>query len=113
MTTNTMGLAISYFYVLSFAVLFVYSQGITYSVMSASWDEDREGSFWGLDEFQRNVDNIKEGLQRSKDNVALRDKLETASDEEVSRALQDLERREKKASAPKTLGEKLEQDGFD
>eukprot|EP00977_Amphora_coffeiformis_P005018 scaffold1064_cov85-Amphora_coffeaeformis.AAC.7 len=81
--------------------------------MSASWDEDREGSFWGFDEFQRNVDNIKEGLQRSKDNAVLRDKLNSSSEAEVAQALQDLERREKKSAAPKTLGEKLQQDGLD
>jgi len=83
--------------------------------MSASWDEDREGSFWGFDEFQRNVDNIKEGLQRSKDNAVLRDKLNgsSTSKAEVTQALQDLERREKKSTAPKTLEEKLQQDGLD
>ena len=36
--------------------------------MSASWDEDREGSFLGTDEFSKNVDNIKEGLSRSREN---------------------------------------------
>ena len=41
--------------------------------MSASWDEDREGSFLGTDEFSKNVDNIKEGLTRSRDNARLRD----------------------------------------
>ena len=81
--------------------------------MSASWDEDREGSFWGFDEFKRNLDNIKDGLQRSKDNAILRDKLSTSSEGEVAQALQDLERREKKSATPKTLGEKLQQDGLD
>ena len=41
--------------------------------MSASWDEDREGSFLGGDEFSKNVNNIKEGLSRSRDNARLRD----------------------------------------
>ena len=82
-------------------------QGITYSVMSASWDEDREGEFWGVEEFQRNVGNLQEGLQRSKDNAVLRDRLAAG---EVS--MQDVQRLEKKQS-PKTLSEKLQQDGLD
>ena len=41
-------------------------QGITYSVLSSSWDEDREGSGFGADEFQKNIGNIKEGLSRTK-----------------------------------------------
>jgi len=56
--------------------------GITYSVMSASWDEDREGSFMGWEEFQKNVNNVRDGLQRSRENAILRDKLSTLSDEE-------------------------------
>lgn len=41
-------------------------QGITYSVMSASWDDDREGSGLGVDEFQKNVESLKDGLSRTK-----------------------------------------------
>jgi hypothetical protein len=44
--------------------------------MSASWDDDREGSFLGADEFSQNVENIKTGLARSKENAILRDKME-------------------------------------
>lgn len=52
------------------------TQGITYSIMSASWDDDREGSFLGTDEFSQNLDNIKTGLSRSRENAVLRDKLD-------------------------------------
>ena len=90
------------------AVLLRALQGITYSVMSASWDEDREGDFWGIEEFQRNVGNIREGLDRSRENAVLRDRLR-AGDVSVEEALA----AEKKKTAPKTLSEKLEQDGFD
>jgi hypothetical protein len=76
--------------------------------MSASWDEDREGDFWGFDEFKRNVDNIREGLQRSKENAVLRDRLRSG-DVSVEEALA----AEKKKTAPKTLSEKLQQDGLD
>ena len=41
-------------------------KGITYSVLSSSWDEDREGSGFGAEEFQKNIGNIKEGLSRTK-----------------------------------------------
>mmetsp|Transcript_12521 Transcript_12521/g.29895 ORF Transcript_12521/g.29895 Transcript_12521/m.29895 type:complete len:271 (+) Transcript_12521:184-996(+) len=57
--------------------------GITYSIMSTSWDEDREGSFLGTDEFSTNLDNIKEGLSRSKENAMLREKMYDYSPDEI------------------------------
>jgi len=68
--------------------------GITYSVMSTSWDEDREGTFLGTEEFSRNVDNLKAGFGRSKQNAILRDKMDQMDEDEIERALRDLERRE-------------------
>jgi len=62
--------------------------------MSASWDPEREGSFWGWDEFTRNLDNIKDGLGRSRENAVLRDKMSGLSEDELKSALTDLERRE-------------------
>jgi hypothetical protein len=64
------------------AILIIGLMGITYSVMSASWDEDREGSAMGWEEFQKNINNVKDGLKRSRENAVLRDKLNTLSDEE-------------------------------
>jgi len=55
--------------------------GITYSVMSTSWDEDRvdeDGGLLGVQEFQRNVGNLQDGLARSKENAILRDKMMTS-----------------------------------
>jgi len=69
-------------------------QGITYSVMSSSWDPDREGSFLGWDEFTRNLDNIKEGFGRSRENAILRDNISGLGEDELKVALADLERRE-------------------
>jgi Photosynthesis affected mutant 68 len=77
-------------------------QGITYSVMSASWDEDREGDLFGVDEFQKNIGNIKEGLGRSRENAILRDRMANIGNDEMNMALTDLERREKAAAAQKT-----------
>jgi hypothetical protein len=51
--------------------------------MSASWDADREGSLLGTEEFQRNVDNIKDGLSRSRENAVLRDRMVNISDAEL------------------------------
>ena len=62
--------------------------------MSASWDPEREGSFWGWSEFTRNLDNIREGLGRSRENAVLRDKLTGLGEDEIKRALADLERRD-------------------
>jgi len=64
------------------AILIASLLGITYSVMSASWDPDVEGSALGVDEFQTNVNNIKEGLQRSTQNARLRDRMNTLSEKE-------------------------------
>jgi hypothetical protein len=62
--------------------------------MSASWDPDREGDLLGTEEFSRNLDNIREGLGRSRENALLRDKMESLSGEELQRAMDDLERKE-------------------
>jgi hypothetical protein len=62
--------------------------------MSASWDPDREGDFLGTEEFSRNLDNIREGLGRSRENALLRDKMESLSGDELQRAMDDLERKE-------------------
>ena len=71
-------------------------QGITYSVMSASWDDDREGSGGlGIDEFKKNVGSIKEGLSRTKENALFREKMAGLTEEEGQRAIDDAERREK------------------
>lgn len=57
------------------ALLAIGLVGITYSLLSASWDEDREGSILGTDEFSRNIGNIKSGLTRSRNNAQLREKM--------------------------------------
>ena len=64
--------------------------------MSASWDPDREGTFIGWDEFQLNLQNIRDGLRRSRSNAILREKMSNLSTKEVQQALQDLDRREMK-----------------
>lgn len=64
--------------------------------MSASWDPDREGSFIGWDEFQLNLQNVQDGLRRSRSNAILREKMSNLSTKEVQQALQDLDRREMK-----------------
>ena len=64
--------------------------GITYSIVSASWDEDREGSVLGIEEFQKNVGNIKEGLDRSKENLFLRERMAGLPEAEIEAAIADL-----------------------
>jgi Photosynthesis affected mutant 68 len=80
--------------------------------MSASWDPDREGSSFGWDEFQLNVQNIKDGLRRSNSNAILRDKMSNLSKGELQAAIQDLDQREKKnnrdASSSSSLQSKLQ-----
>jgi hypothetical protein len=75
--------------------------------VSASWDEDREGTFLGVDEFQKNVDSIKEGLDRSKENLLLREKMAGLPEAEIEAAISDLDKREKRRQS---LASKIEQE---
>ena len=64
--------------------------------MSASWDDDREGEGGlGIDEFNKNVGNLREGLSRTKENAVLREKMAGLSETEIQRAIDDQERRGK------------------
>mmetsp|Transcript_18898 Transcript_18898/g.54744 ORF Transcript_18898/g.54744 Transcript_18898/m.54744 type:complete len:290 (-) Transcript_18898:646-1515(-) len=85
--------------------------GITYSMLSASWDPDREGSTFGADEFNRNVGNLKEGLSRSRENALLRERMAGMPEEEIRRALNDLDKRdEKRKRDAEGLREKMERE---
>jgi len=77
-------------------VLLIGLLGITYSVMSASWDPEVEGSTLGIDEFKSNVDSLKSGLQRSRENLVTREKMAGLSEEEVQNAIRALDKKEKK-----------------
>lgn len=75
--------------------------------MSASWDPDREGSFFGFDEFSKNVENIKTGLSRSRENAMVRERMDTYSQSE----LEALERKEAaKEKRQQSFGEKFGED---
>ena len=76
--------------------------------MSASWDEDREGSVLGIEEFQKNVGNIKEGLDRSKENLVIREKMKGLPEAEIERAIAELEKREKREQSFQSKMEELE-----
>jgi Photosynthesis affected mutant 68 len=79
--------------------------------MSASWDENRDGDLLGTDEFQRNLDSIKDGLSRSRGNALLRERMAGLSDAEIKRALQELEKKEGAESRrTQSLQAKLEED---
>jgi Photosynthesis affected mutant 68 len=52
--------------------------------MSASWDEDREGTLLGTEEFSRNLDNIKQGLTRSGENARLRERMDEFTAEDIA-----------------------------
>eukprot|EP01039_Chlorochromonas_danica_P009617 gene9617-10632_t len=49
--------------------------GISYGILSSSWDEE-PGSLLGIREFKRNIQNIKDGFQRSKEELRLKDDIE-------------------------------------
>ena len=76
--------------------------------MSASWDPEREGSVLGVEEFQRNMGNIKQGLGRSRDDALLREKMAGLSETEIQAALSDLERRESAGIRKQSLQNKLD-----
>lgn len=73
-------------------------QGITYSVMSASWDEDVEGSLFGFEEFGNNLNSLKSGLSRSRDNLVVREQMAGMSEAEIQAAIRDLDKRERPKS---------------
>lgn len=68
--------------------------GITYSVMSASWDVEVEGSMLGFEEFGKNLGSIRDGLKRTRENAILREKMSTVREEEIDRAIEDLDKRD-------------------
>lgn len=83
--------------------------GITYSIISASWDDDREGSALGLDEFKKNIGNIQDGLSRSKENLVLREKMAGLPESEIASAIDALDRREKKGqSFQRKMGDEMD-----
>lgn len=92
------------------AILVVGLVGITYSVMSASWDDDRDGSALGLDEFATNFNNIRSGLSRTKENAILREKMAGMPESQIQAALKDLDARDeakKAAELKKDLSTKI------
>lgn len=76
--------------------------------MSTSWDPDRVGSVLGTEEFSRNLDNVRNGLSRSRDNAVLRDKL--ASDQDMQRALANLDEEESKKKRNSSLSSKMNEE---
>ncbi|KAL7473979.1 hypothetical protein ACHAXS_014249 [Conticribra weissflogii] len=85
----------------TFVFLAIGLLGITYSVMSASWDDDREGSGLGIDEFQKNVASLKDGLSRTKENALLRERMAGLSEEEIQRAIETSEKNDAAAKRQK------------
>ena len=79
-------LCVLYNFVSSFPAISYDVKGITYSVMSASWDSDTEGSALGFDEFSSNLDNIKDGLKRSKENILIREQMAGMPEAEIQAA---------------------------
>lgn len=53
--------------------------GITYGIMSASWEPESEGSALGIDEFKTNFARVKDGLKRTRENAELKDEVERES----------------------------------
>ena len=93
------------------SLLVVSLLGITYSVISASWDDDQKGSALGVDEFKKNVGSLKEGLQRTKENQLLRERMIGLPEEEIEMAVKDLERREmREAQKKEAFKSRMEKD---
>lgn len=86
------------------ALLAIGLVGITYSMMSASWDADREGTLLGTEEFSRNVGNIKDGLSRSGENAQVREQIMV--EENRARQTQANKKKPKKPAAT-SLAEKM------
>jgi hypothetical protein len=81
--------------------------------MSASWDEDREGDLMGADEFKKNVDNVRDGLSRSRENALLRERMAGAGGDDLERSLAELDEKDGAEAAKRrrqSLQAKLEDD---
>jgi len=91
------------------ALLAVGLLGITYSVMSASWDDTAEpGSALGFNEASKNLNSLKEGLKRSRENAIIRDRMAGMPEEEIEKAIRMLDQKEEKENTKKmTLEEKI------
>ena len=48
-----------------------------------------------MEEFQRNVGSLREGLSRTRENTLLREKMAGLSEEEIQRAIDGANKREK------------------
>ena len=70
--------------------------GLTYGVMSSSWDEEVEGSFLGLDECKTNVGRIFEGINRSGQDRVFREDYEERLRKEANAATMNRDKRRKK-----------------
>lgn len=66
--------------------------------MSASWDEDVEGSALGFEEFGNNLDSLKSGLNRSRENAVVRERMAGMSEAQIQAAIKDLDKRERPKS---------------
>eukprot|EP00597_Dinobryon_sp_UTEXLB2267_P005311 CAMPEP_0170061670 /NCGR_PEP_ID=MMETSP0019_2-20121128/3159_1 /TAXON_ID=98059 /ORGANISM="Dinobryon sp., Strain UTEXLB2267" /LENGTH=229 /DNA_ID=CAMNT_0010267575 /DNA_START=82 /DNA_END=771 /DNA_ORIENTATION=- len=53
--------------------------GITYAILSSSWDPETPGSVLGIEEFKLNFQRIQEGLSRTRETAELRDEIEKES----------------------------------
>lgn len=85
--------------------------GITYSVLSASWDDDREGGALGVEEFKKNVGSVTQGVKRSRENQLLRERMAGLPEAEIEAAIKDLEMREaREMKRAETLKEKMEKE---
>jgi len=85
--------------------------GITYSVLSASWDDDREGGALGVEEFKKNVGSVTQGVKRSRENQLLRERMAGLPESEIEAAIKDLEMREaREMKRTETLAEKMEKE---
>lgn len=92
-------------------VLGVSLLGITYSVMSASWDPETEGSLVGFDEFKTNFGNIQDGLKRTRENAILREKMAGLPEAEIQKAIRDLDKRDQRAKKNEmTMEEKIQKE---
>eukprot|EP00560_Eucampia_antarctica_P000067 CAMPEP_0197832920 /NCGR_PEP_ID=MMETSP1437-20131217/16881_1 /TAXON_ID=49252 ORGANISM="Eucampia antarctica, Strain CCMP1452" /NCGR_SAMPLE_ID=MMETSP1437 /ASSEMBLY_ACC=CAM_ASM_001096 /LENGTH=287 /DNA_ID=CAMNT_0043436585 /DNA_START=18 /DNA_END=881 /DNA_ORIENTATION=+ len=90
-------------------ILIIGLLGITYSVMSASWDPEIEGSTLGFAEVKKNIESLQDGFKRSRQSVLLREKMAGLPEEEITMAIRNLERQEKKEVEEKmSLEEKME-----
>ena len=85
----------------TFGLLLLSFGGISYGIMSTSWDEEKEGSVLGTEEIGKNIALMRADLESSRLEAEAEQQLDEANDAGIIMSPAQLRKREKKRSKKK------------